>query len=186
MVTKKIEGLQFTRLMMVLSSMAPLFVLWAVRGTSLIADIYFIPLCIGLIVIPTGVLYWRIRIAKKNNDLQVKKIHHVDDSKNHILIYLFAIMLPFYTANLQVEREILATLLALIFIIFLFWHLNMHYMNLVFALLGYRVYTINPNQDNQLGSQEPFVLLSKRRYLMDDQSVKAYRLSNTVYIEKVR
>lgn len=181
---KKIESLQFTRLMMVLSSMAPLFVLWAVRGTSLIADKYFIPICLVFIVVPTGILYWRIRIAKKSHDLQIKKIHHVDDSKDHILIYLFAIMLPLYTANLQVEREIFATILALIFIIFLFWHLNMHYMNLVFALLGYRVYTINPNKDNQFGSHEPFVLLSKRRYLMDGQSINAYRLSNTVYMEK--
>jgi len=89
-----------------------------------------------------------------------------------------------YTANLQVEREVIATLLALIFIIFLFWHLDMHYMNLVFALFGYRVYTINPNKDDPLGSKEPFVLLSKRRYLMVGQSISAYRLSNTVYIEK--
>ena len=184
MATKKIEGLQFTKLIMVLSSMAPLFILWAVRGTSLITDKYFIPICIGFIVIPTGILYWRIHIAKKNNDLQVKKTNHVDDSKDHILIYLFAIMLPLYTANLQVEREVIATLLALMFIIFLFWHLDMHYMNLVFALFGYRVYTINPNKDDQLGSQEPFVLLSKRIYLMDGQSIDAYRLSNTVYIEK--
>jgi len=38
------EGLKTARLLMVLSSVSPLFILWAIRGNSLIPDHYFISL----------------------------------------------------------------------------------------------------------------------------------------------
>jgi hypothetical protein len=31
--------------------------------------------------------------------------------------------------------------------VFLFWHLNLHYMNLLFAALGFRVFTVYPPAD---------------------------------------
>ena len=36
------EGLKLARLLMVLSSVSPLFVLWAIRGTTLVPDVYFL------------------------------------------------------------------------------------------------------------------------------------------------
>ena len=71
------EGLQVMRLIMVVSSMAPLFVLWAARGSGLVPDKYFIPGCLVLAVLPTCLLLLRIRTAKLHNDCQTKTIHRL-------------------------------------------------------------------------------------------------------------
>ena len=75
------EGLQVLRFIMVLSSMAPLFVLWAVRGSGTVPDIYFIPGCLVLAVVPTVILGVRIRTAKETNDCQAKMIYRADDHR---------------------------------------------------------------------------------------------------------
>lgn len=178
------EGLQVLRLIMVLSSMAPLFVLWAVRGSGLVPDRYFVPGCLVLAVLPTCLLLLRIRTAKRHNDCQTKNIHRADDHRDHILVYLFAMLLPFYTVNLQDGREFAATVLALIFILFLFWHLNMHYMNLFFAVQGYRGFTIIPDPKDRLGGKAHFVILTQRMTLAEGEQIEAYRLSDTVFVEK--
>lgn len=178
------EALQFLRLIMVLSSMAPLFVLWAVRGSGPVPDKYFVPSCLFFAVVPTFILWWRLKTARRINDCQTKIIVHADDHRDHILVYLFAMLLPFYTVNLANGREFSATVLALIFILFLFWHLNMHYMNILFALWGYRVFTITPDAKNGIGSRAPFVILTKRVALVEGEELEAYRLSDTVFIEK--
>lgn len=184
MINSPKEAFQFMRLVMVLSSMAPLFLLWAVRGSSLIPNRYFIPACLLIAIVPTVLLLLRIRNAKTANDCQVKTIYRADDHKDHILVYLFATLLPFYTADLQSCREFGATVLALAFILFLFWHLNMHYMNLLFALQGYRVFTVTPDSQGVHGGQAPFVILAKRTALVEGQKIDTYRLSDTVFIEK--
>lgn len=178
------EGLQVLRLIMVLSSMAPLFVLWAVRGSGPVPDEYFVPGCLFFAIAPTAVLWLRISTATRINDCQTKTVHQADDHRDHILVYLFAMLLPFYTVNFQNGRGFAATVLALLFILFLFWHLNMHYMNLLFAFMGYRVFTVTPDPKAQLGSKTPFVILTKRISLTEGEQVEAYRLSDTVFIEK--
>lgn len=178
------EGLQVLRLVMVLSSMAPLFVLWAIRGSGPVADLYFIPVCLFLAIVPTVILWLRIRTARRINDCQWKTVHHADDHRDHILVYLFAMLLPFYTVTLNDNREFAATAVALVFILFLFWHLNMHYMNIVFALMGYRVFTITPNTTDVLSSKARFVILTRRTTLSEGEKLETYRLSDTVFIEK--
>lgn len=178
------EGFQFTRLMMVLSSMAPLFLLWAVRGSKYAPGLNFILGCLCFATVPTLILLLRIRIAKCRNDCLTKVIYHADDHKDHILVYLFANLLPFFTTTLDNGREFSSTLLALCFILFLFWHLNMHYMNILFALKGYRVFTITPNPADTFGSKSSFVILTKRVVLLADEQIETYRLSDTVFIEK--
>jgi len=178
------EGFQVTRMLMVLSSMAPLFLLWAVRGSKYAPGLNFILGCLCFATVPTLILLWRIRIAKRMNDCLTKVVHHADDHRDHILVYLFANMLPFFTSTLDDGREFFSTLLALCFILFLFWHLNMHYMNILFALKGYHVFTITPNPADQLGSKSSFVILTKRVVLLEGEPIEAYRLSDTVFIEK--
>jgi hypothetical protein len=77
-----------------------------------------------------------------------------------------------------------AVLAALTFIVFLFWHLNLHYMNLLFAAMGYRVFTIQPPADgNPLSGRTSQVLITPRAAVPDGERVTAYRLSDTVYFE---
>lgn len=178
------QGLRLARLLMVLSSISPLFILWAIRGSSLIPDGYFALFCALMIALPNLFLWLRIRIAQKLKDRAQIAVGKAEDHKDHLLIYLFAMLLPFYTISLSAWRDFGATLGALIFIIFLFWHLNLHYMNVLFALFGYRVFTIHPpKDDNPISGRESKVLITRRTYIPDGEKLIAYRLSDTVYFE---
>ena len=94
------EGLKVARLLMVLSSISPLFILWAIRGNSLIPDLYFIAFCLLMVVAPNGFLWLRLRTARKNKDKRDLTIGKADDHRDHMLVYLFAMLLPFYSEDL--------------------------------------------------------------------------------------
>ena len=95
---------------------------------------------------------------------------------------MFATLLPFYSVSIDSIRDVWTTLVALAFVIFLFLHLNLHYMNIVFALKGYRIFTICPPEDNNpLSGKTPQVLITKRSIVLKDDEIMAYRLSNTVF-----
>jgi hypothetical protein len=179
------EGLKVARLLMVLSSLSPLFVLWAVRGVNNVPDRWLWITCGGLILVPNLVLWMRLRITRRRNDAKTLTVGESDDHREHLLVYLFAMLIPLYDANLGSARDTLATGLAFAFIVFLFWHLNLHYMNILFALFGYHVFTVYPNA-GQGGAQQSFVLLTCRGHLDSGQEVRAYRISNTVFFEPKR
>jgi hypothetical protein len=169
---------------MVLSSISPLFILWAIRGNSLIPDRWFIGLCSLMVVIPNAFLWLRTRTAKKQSDKRDLAVGAADDHRDHILVYLFAMLLPFYSEAIVTWRDLGATLAALAFIVFLFWHLNLHYMNLVFAALGYRVFTVSPPADgNPLTGRARKAVITRRVSLAAGDRLVVYRLSDTVYME---
>ena len=179
------EGLKFLRLMMVLSSISPLFILWAIRGTRLIPDLYFVIGCLVLAIFPTALLLVREGIARKQNDTRPLVVGKVEDHRGHVLVYLFAMLLPFYRQDVGTWREFSALLTAILFIVFLFWHLNFHYMNILFALRRYRVFTIYPlESSNEYENLDSFALLTRRSRLTTGQPIVAYRLTNTLYLEK--
>jgi hypothetical protein len=109
-------------------------------------------------------------------------IGEAEDHRGDLLVYLFAMLIPLYDVNLSSPRDAAAALVAFLFIVFLFWHLNLHYMNVLFAIRSYRVFTITP-AETDLATGEPFVLLTKRVSFQAGQKVQAYRLSNTVFFE---
>jgi hypothetical protein len=178
------HGLPIARLLMVVGSLAPLFVLWAIRGASPIPDCYWIGACLTLAIVPNLVLVWRWQTAKRRNDHRVIVIATARDQSEHLLLYLFAMLLPLYTANLANERELLSVAAAFVFIVFLFWHMNLHYMNIVFAIRGYRVYTIEMASP-QGSSKGSVILLSKRDAPPPTgASIDGLRLSDTVFVER--
>jgi hypothetical protein len=180
------EGMKTARLLMVLSSISPLFILWAIRGIELIPDTYFLSFCALMVVVPNGFLWLRIRTARKLREKKELVVGKVEDHRDHLLIYLFAMLLPFYMTDFSVWRDLAATVAALGFIVFLFWHLNMHYMNLMFAVLGYRVFTVySPADENPLSGRTGQVLITRRVAVSPDERLVAYRLSDTVYFEGV-
>ena len=180
------EGLKAARLLMVLSSFTPLFVLWAIRGNKLIPDHLFIALCAVMIVLPNAFLWLRIRTAKKQQDKREISVGEANDHRDHILVYLFAMLLPFYSEDLGTWRNLGSVLVALGFIVFLFWHLNLHYMNLVFAVFRYRVFAVHPPVDgNSHAGRGTQVLITRRVHLARGERIVAYRLSNSVYLEIV-
>lgn len=178
------HGLRIARLLMVVGSLAPLFLLWAIRGAPPISDRYWVGTCLGLAIVPNLVLLWRWQSAWRRNDHRVIVIAAARDQSDHLLVYLFAMLLPLYTANLVNERELLSVAAAFAFIVFLFWHMNLHYMNIAFAVLGYRVYTIDMVSP-QGSSKNSVILLSKRNAPPPaNATIDGLRLSDTVYVER--
>ena len=178
------EGFEVFRVAMVLSSLSPLFVLWAIRGTPMIPDIWFIPVCLALAVVPTAFLYWRILNARANREKRQLAVGAYEDSRKHLLVYLFATLLPFYRTDLSGYRDLAAMALALAVIVFLFWHLRLHYVNILFAVLNYRAFTIHPPpKGNRFTGTEPIVVLSTRYRLSEGENINAYRITDSVYLE---
>jgi hypothetical protein len=178
------EGLRAARFLMVVGSFAPLFVLWAIRGTRLISDAWLVAFCVVIVVVPNGVLLARIATAKKHRDTRELVVGVAEDHRDHLLVYLFAMLLPFYTVDLGSWQAVFAVLAAFLFIAFLFWHLNLHYMNLLLAIRGYRIFTVYPPADgNPLTSRTTLVLITQRVALNSNERIVAYRLSDSVYLE---
>lgn len=178
------EGLKAARLLMVLSSISPLFILWAIRGNNLIPDHWFIALCISMVILPNAFLWLRVHTARKQADKRELTVGTADDHRDHILVYLFAMLLPFYSEEIGTWRDLGATLAALAFIVFLFWHLNLHYMNLLFAVRGLRVFTVySPADGNPLTGKSRQAVITRRVSLASGDRIVAYRLSDTVYLE---
>ena len=202
---QKREGLSFARLIMVLGSISPLFILWAIRGTCqvpstpcpapnpggqmprescLVPNAYFLIVCCAFILLPNAFLLFRRWTAHKHKDAREIVVGKAEDHRDHLLVYLFAMLLPFYASNLTNWREFSATGVAVCFIVFLFWSCNLHYMNLLFALMGYRIFTIYPPDDgNPLSGRESVVLITRRATIFSGGRIRPYRLSNTVYWE---
>src|SRR5437879_595660 len=169
---------------MVLSSISPLFILWAIRGNSLIPDRYFLIFCVLMIVIPNMFLSLRLRTARRLQERREIAIGTAEDHRADLLVYLFAMLLPLYTTDFRTFRDLVAAAVALAFIVFLFWHLNLHYMNVLFAALGYRVFTVYaPTDENPVTSRSGLVLITRRVGLLPGQRLVVYRLSDTVYWE---
>lgn len=169
---------------MVLSSISPLFILWAIRGSALFPDKYFLSVCAFLMIAPNLFLGLRIITAKRQRDTVELTVGTADDHRDHLLVYLFAMLLPFYVVDLGKWRDFTAHVAALLFIVFLFWHLNLHYMNLAFAVFGFRVFTVNPPADgNPLSGKTSKVLITRRTNLAPNEQLTVYRISDTVFLE---
>lgn len=179
------EGLSFARFLMVLSGASPLFILWAIKGIDAVPDRVLWATCAIAIIVPNLFLVWRIYTAKKLKEVEAKVIGQAEDHRDHLLVYLFAMLLPFYSVDLHQDRALLATVAALVFVIFLFWHLNLHYMNIMFALRGYRIFTVSPLQKaNALSNKDSFVVITRRTSLHPSEKLILLRISQTVFFEE--
>lgn len=184
------EGLRSFRMLMVLGGMSPLFILWAIKGIPAVDDSVLWPICFLLVLIPNAILYFRIRRIRRNQmRLSAKLIvNKATDHREHLLVYLIAMLLPLFDANLTGERDLIAVLIALLVIFLLFWYMNLHYMNLFFLFQGYKVFTIDvvvtvavhPAIQQE---ERKYVLLSRRTSIPERIKINADRLSDTVYIE---
>lgn len=178
------EAFAVMRLLLVLSSFAPLFVLWGVKGSTLLPDTYFIPLCASLALGPTWILQRRIRTARENPDQHELTLGPIKDQSQYLIGYLFAILLPFYRPSLEDWRDFSALWLALAFIVFLFWNLRLHHLNIIFRLMRYRIYSVTPrdNQD-ELGRGGDWILLTRRQAVREGLEVTALRITDSMFID---
>ncbi len=177
------EGLGFPRFCMVLAGFAPLFILMAIRGIEILPDMWLWIACASLIAVPIVFLLLRLLVVWRYEPPRLIVVGQVEDNRSHILTYLFATFLPFYRQDLGNIRDMMAIGVAVLFVVFLFWHLNLHYVNILLAVFGYRVYTIRPQDDNEnpYTSHIPVVVITRQRSLVPGGNIKGYRLSDSLY-----
>ena len=180
--TKEGAGL---KLVLILSSMSPLFALLAIRGSNILPDYYFEIICALLIIGPILVLLLKLRSVKRNVGPKPRLIGKIDNSNYHVIIYLVALLLPFYRHDVVDERELAATIAALSFVVFVFWRLNLHYLNLYFIIRGYNTFTIHASNDAGAHTDNAsWILITPHSSLQNGVMLNAYRISNTVYWEE--
>jgi len=117
----------------------------------------------------------RLKLAMKRGTLRTIDVERAEDHRDHLLVYLFAVLLPLFDANIGRARDSAATILAFVFVVFLFWHLNLHYMNVFFAIAGYRVFTIHgPATRNRLFSSPKGVPWTPAgKYTLTDSPIRS-------------
>ena len=179
-------GLRIARFLMVVGSLSPLFILWAIRGARVVPDIWWIALCLSCAVAPNLALLYRWRRAVTNNDHRVIIAQSAKDQSDHLLVYLFAMLIPLFGVDLGSLRDVLSVFAAFVFIVFIFWHMNLHYMNILFALAGYQVFTVQArtSTQNEASASRTLVILSKRHAIPPETQIDGFRLSDSVLIEK--
>lgn len=183
------EGLELTRFILVWSSLSPVFVLWAIRGVDAIQDKYWIPICVALFLLPTLILWAILRQARKAENTKTIHISSAKDQREHLLTYLFAMLIPLFDANTDGMRDLTAVSLAFIFVMFLFWHMRLHYMNLFFAMWGYRIFTVEAKigtteKDRARDRFVTYAVISRRHFIPDDDALTGYRLGGRVLFDK--
>lgn len=156
--------MELIRFLLVLACMSPLFILLAIRGVAIIPfEIYF-PTFIFLAFAPNCYLLFRMYIAKRNNDRKNITIHTFTDNKEQLLTYIFAMLIPLYQASFSSVNDLYSALCALIFIIYIFYHMELYYMNFWLALFGYRILTIDANPASGEYSVKHVLITSKDKF----------------------
>jgi hypothetical protein len=176
------DSLPVARLLLVLASLSPLFILWAIRGIDLIEDPSWWAVCAIAIIGPNTFLLWRMRAAKLDDDAYDLRVARAEDHRSDLLVYLFATLLPVFALDASDWRGMLVIVATLAFIVFLFWHMSLHYMNILFAVRGYRIFTVYPAPGSSVSDNSPRVLITKRA-VVPEGLIRAYRISDTVYWE---
>lgn len=183
---QRTQGLPILRLCMVLANLAPLFLLWAVEGTPYVPDSILLTTCAAAVVLPHGILLLRVRAVRRAPDARPLVVEEATDNRYHLFAYLFAILMPFYRHEIVSLRSTVAAILALTVVILLFYRLDMVYVNVLLAALGYRIYGLmtRPDESSPHEDGEPVVLVSRRRFVRKDDRIHAVRVTATLYWER--
>lgn len=188
--TAKIQqGLGGVRFVLVWSSLSPVFLLWAIRGVESVPDKIWVPACILMFLLPTILLVMFFRRAKRHQNDKTITVHSAKDQREHLLTYLFAMLIPLFDANLGGYRDLTAIFVALLFVLFLFWHMRLHYMNLFFAMCGYRIFTVEAVSGTETSEGASlnlvtYAVLSKRHNLVPGKPLTGWRIGGNVIVDQ--
>jgi hypothetical protein len=181
----KREPFKFLRLIFVIATLTPLFVMWTIKGSAVIPNSILILSSAAIIIISNGIIFFRWHIAIKQKQIVEAIVQKSTDHTEHLVVYLLAVFLAIYSSTTGTMREVFATLFAVALIILLFWFSRLHYLNLVFATMGYKTFTVTrKHPDNNFNKTTKVVVLSKRDQINPEEKITCYRLSHDLWIEK--
>ncbi len=180
------EGFVCLRIWMVIGCLSPVFLVWAIRGNNLLSDGVLWTMAGIAILGPALALGRRFNQVRKSDfggNLQKLTVRRLTDRREHLLSYLFPVLLSFWAIDFTDRRELYAFAVVMLFTGIAFWHLQLIYVNLWQALFGYRSVQVEL-QGAQQCSLRPIILLTKNHRLTEGQDVNAWRLTNNLYLEK--
>jgi hypothetical protein len=133
--------------------------------------------------VPNVFLWLLIRTKESRGSTYTIRVGEVDDKRQDIVSYLFAMLLPFYTADLSSLRDFLATVAAFLIVAVLFFTLNLHYMNFIFAVLGYHCIQVHtPAPVNDVGTSASYMVISRARTFTPGKTITGYVISSSVLL----
>lgn len=194
------EGLKSARLLMVIASLSPLFLLLPLKYEDICKGfksyeivesmcqkdphgiIVYISFVLIFIILPHVALIIRKKQAVQDTDLL--KIKSAEDRREHLLAYLFAVFLPLYQTDASSFPKLIALVISICFIIWIFFKLNIYYVNPYFTFRGYHIFLVRTQYTGVAGEDpRPAILLTLKSTIKPDDEIRAMRLSATVYID---
>lgn len=170
---------------LVLSSMSPLFILWGIRGSSLLSTGVFSAICATLVIVSNLYLVSMVARSRAMVGKRTIEVGQADDRRQDVISYLFAMLLPFYTVDLDSWRNFAATVAAFIIVVILFTSLDLHYLNLWIAVFGYHCYQVTaPTMPNSTPRGDRVMLITKRLALHPGERITCHPVSALVVLEE--
>ena len=179
------EGFVGLRLALVLWSLSPVFVVWAIRGDDLLPGTLRISVAAATCVIPAIWLCYRLHQAKQtglSGSVDELIVRRLTDRREHLLSYLFPILLSLWAASFDTWREFAAFVTVLFLSGIAFWHLQLTYVNCWFALVGLRAVEVS-RETGTMPSIRPVILLTRNHDLAEGATIKAVKITPTLYFE---
>lgn len=178
-------GLKTARFLLVMSSLSPVFLLWAIRGVNGVDDELWIGLCLMLFSVPNLALKTLLYRSKISRNVKTIDYKAFSDHREQLITYLLAMMLPLVEASFAGIRDAIAAGVCTLFTIIIFWLMDLHYMNIFFLVLGYRIYEITVDTAPSLAGLETanLIVITKQRNLTPGSPISGYRLGGNVIME---
>lgn len=167
-------------------ALSPVFFIWAIRGSAVVNQFWLCGLAATTIVLPALFFVWRLRQVKSSStggDIEELTVRRLTDRREHLLSYLFPLVMSSWEFDFKSPRELIACLFVMLFTGIAFWHLQLTYVNLWFAIAGYRSIQVERNSTKN-HPLRPIILLTRDNRLLEGGKVEAYRLTNCLYLHK--
>jgi hypothetical protein len=180
------EGFVALRLGLVLWALSPVFFVWAIRGSEVLDQMWLSGLAATTILAPAMIFWWRLRQVKSSStggSVEELTVRRLTDRREHLLSYLFPLVMSSWEFDFKSPRELAACLFVMLFTGIAFWHLQLTYVNLWFAIAGFRSVQVERNSASN-HPLRPVILLTRCTRLSENDTVEAYRLTNSLYLHK--
>jgi hypothetical protein len=164
-----------TRLILFLSSYAPLFVIVAMRGWRDTRPIAYA--LVGVAIISVIVLFIFLSSARKLASGKVS-VASVVSRDGDIMSYIVTYLLPFLAVKLNDPMDVGSLAVVFIVIAILYVNSNMIQTNPVLNLVGYHLFEIQ-DADGKTAS-----LICKRAYIRTGSEIDAVSIGDYVLLEK--
>jgi hypothetical protein len=129
-----------------------------------------------LITIPLIILIWYINNRIKENPKEFK-IKTKINMTNEYILYVITYIFPFISEDIIDLSNLFSLVIVIITLGILYIGANLYYVNPTLSILGYKLYRITDDSDNEL------VLLSKMSAIPQNKSIMINEINENIYIQ---